>query len=179
MDHIQKWLRFARTALTDGRKKNDNKRREAPGGGVAEQITRVDSVVTSIDQILVAEAAFRCQAYARSLMSFEQHVVALRSRRVPERDLQHCYDRIHEIYANLDDADGMAGISTLILRPSLEHQIREHESNGRWTSAQSCWELSLQQSPENLDCHKGLLQCLRHLGHYGTSLGITLQHRLT
>ncbi|KZV76007.1 hypothetical protein PENSPDRAFT_570505 [Peniophora sp. CONT] len=166
MDHIQKWLRFARITSTEAKQKNEGKRREAPGGGVAEQIARVDSIVTSIDQNLVAEAAFRCKAYARSLMSFEQHVVALRARRVPERQLQHCYDRIHEIYANLDDADGMAGISTLILQPSLEHQIREHESNGRWTSAQSCWELSLQQSPDNMDCHKGLLQCLRHLGHY-------------
>ncbi|VDB97094.1 unnamed protein product [Peniophora sp. CBMAI 1063] len=168
MDHIQKWLRFARTTLMEGKKKSNHNRRDAPIGSVADQISRVDSVVTSVDQNLVAEAAFRCKAYARSLMSFEQHVVALRARQVPEKELQHCYDRIHEIYSQLDDADGMAGISTLILEPSLEHQIREHESNGRWTSAQSCWELSLQQSPDSLTCHKGLLHCLRHLGHYDT-----------
>ena len=163
MDHIQKWLRFARTTLIDGKSKPEKKRRDGP----AEQIARVDSVVSSIDQNLVAEAAFRCKAYARSLMSFERHVVALRSRQVPEKEIQHCYDRIHQIYAQLDDADGMDGISSLILERSLEHKVREHEIHGRWTAAQSCWELRLRQSPDSLDCHKGLLQCLRHLGHYG------------
>ncbi|KAI0032945.1 hypothetical protein K488DRAFT_78188 [Vararia minispora EC-137] len=133
-----------------------------------ERLLKVDSVISSIDQNLVAKAAFECKAYARSLMSFERHVTTLRERSAHQRDLQVCYERIHEIYSNIDEPDGMVGISSIIIQPSLEHQIREHESNGQWTSAQSCWELSLRQSPHNLECHKGLLQCLRHLGHYDT-----------
>jgi serine/threonine-protein kinase ATR len=80
------------------------------------------------------------------------------------------YEGLHEIYTQLDQPDGMEGISTLILSPSLEHQIHQHKSTGHWTAAQSCWEVRLQQQPDNLDFHLRLLRCLRNLGHYGTVL---------
>jgi serine/threonine-protein kinase ATR len=116
----------------------------------------------------MAKAALQCKAYARALMNFERQIVALQSSPTTSKDLPLYYERLHEIYAHLDEPDGMEGVSTLILSPSLEHQIRQHESTGRWTSAQSCWEVRLQQSPDNLDFHLGLLRCLRNLGHYGT-----------
>lgn len=117
----------------------------------------------------MAKAALQCKAYARSLMNFERQIVDLRDSKSGSEDLPDYYERLHEIYAHLDEPDGMEGVSTLILSPSLEHQIRQHESTGRWTSAQSCWEVRLQQSPDNLEFHLGLLRCLRNLGHYGKS----------
>lgn len=102
-------------------------------------------------------------------MSFEQQILELRKLN-NKKSLEEYYDRLHEIYAHLDEPDGMEGVSPLILSPSLEHQIREHESTGKWTAAQSCWEVRLQHSPNNLDFHLGLLRCLRNLGHYGASL---------
>jgi serine/threonine-protein kinase ATR len=127
-------------------------------------------MLSSINHDLMAKAALQCKAYARSLMNFERQIVALRERETPAsaKDLTPYYERLHEIYAHLDEPDGMEGISMLILSPSLEHQIRQHESTGQWTSAQSCWEVRLQQSPDNLDFHLGLLRCLRNLGHYGS-----------
>lgn len=103
-------------------------------------------------------------------MNFERQIVALRQQDALEstRDLTPHYERLHEIYAHLDEPDGMEGISMLILSPSLEHKIRQHESTGQWTGAQSCWEVRLQQSPDNLEFHLGLLRCLRNLGHYGS-----------
>ena len=80
---------------------------------------------------------------------------------------QEYYENLHECYADLDEPDGMEGISTKIVAPSVLHQIREHESTGRWTSAQSCWEVKLQQTPDEPTNHIGLLRCLRNLGHYG------------
>ena len=102
-------------------------------------------------------------------MNFESQIISLREGSRSHKDLPIYYERLHEIYSYLDEPDGMEGVSTLILSPSLEHQIRQHESTGRWTSAQSCWEVRLQQSPDNLDFHLGLLRCLRNLGHYGQS----------
>jgi len=162
LDHLSKWAR-----LTRKDKKNEARRARGSRSGANEQLTRIDSVLSSIDQDLMAKAAFRCKAYARSLMSFERHLASLQERNANSVEIQSCYERLHEIYCNLDEPDGMEGISTLILSPTLEHQIRQHESTGRWTSAQSCWELRLQQSPDNLDYHIGLLRCLRNLGHYG------------
>ena len=133
-----------------------------------EQILQVDSVLTSINHDLMAKAAFQCKAYARALMNFEQQLLTKQSGETSDDELQPYYDRLHQIYAHLDEPDGMEGISSLVLAPTLEHQIREHESTGRWTSAQSCWEIQLQHSPEDVDLHIGLLRCLRNLGHYGT-----------
>ncbi|KAH7931163.1 hypothetical protein BV22DRAFT_1052917 [Leucogyrophana mollusca] len=170
LDHLSKYVRILRQEISS--KIADSKRARGQQVSVEgeEQLVRVDSVLSSIDHDLMAKAALQCKAYARSLMNFERQIMSLRERQSPSqaKDITPYYERLHEIYANLDEPDGMEGISTLILSPSLEHQIRQHESTGRWTSAQSCWEVRLQQSPDNLDFHLGLLRCLRNLGHYDT-----------
>jgi serine/threonine-protein kinase ATR len=166
LDHLSKWVRMARQEIS--RKLPENKRpRNQVNSNLEEQLLRVDSILSSIDHHLMAKAALRCKAYARALMNYERQIVALRESSPKSADLPVYYEHLHEIYAHLDEPDGMEGVSTLILSPSLEHQIRQHESTGRWTSAQSCWEVRLQQDPDNLDFHLGLLRCLRNLGHYG------------
>lgn len=169
LDHLNKWVRIVRQDVSS--KKVDNKRSRANqvDSLVEEQLLKVDSILSSIDQNLMARAALQCKAYARALMNFERQIVTLRERSPQHEDLPGYYERLHEIYSHLDEPDGMEGVSPLILSPSLEHQIRQHESTGRWTSAQSCWEVRLQQSPDNVDFHLGLLRCLRNLGHYGKS----------
>lgn len=129
----------------------------------------VDCVLSNINEILMAKAALQCRSYPRALMNFEQQIVKLCTHSPDSPDLPGYYERLHEIYAHLDESDGMEGISTLILAPSLEHQIRQHESTGKWTDAQSCWEVRLRQSGDDVDSHLGLLRCLRNLGHYGMS----------
>ncbi|KAF9450926.1 hypothetical protein P691DRAFT_724995 [Macrolepiota fuliginosa MF-IS2] len=170
LDHLNAWVRIVRQDLNA--KKAESKRprgdRNLLNTQLEEQLMRIDSILSSIDHHLMAQAAFRCKAFARSLMNFERQIVSLKERSPKSKDLPEYYERLHEIYAQLDEPDGMEGVSTLILSPSLEHQIRQHESTGRWTSAQSCWEVRLQQSPDNVEFHLGLLRCLRNLGHYDT-----------
>jgi serine/threonine-protein kinase ATR len=172
MDHISKWLRHQRMDIT-------RRRKEAQKAGntnmtaldeATRKLASVDGVISSIETKLTAQAALQCRAYARSLLNFEQRIVALRHSGVPESaaECQDHFEHLHQIYASLDEPDGMEGISSKVLVPSLEHQIREHESTGKWTSAQSCWEVQVQDSPDDLNLHLGLLRCLRNLGHYGT-----------
>ncbi|KAH9948812.1 hypothetical protein B0H21DRAFT_777700 [Amylocystis lapponica] len=168
MDHLNQWVRAIRQDIRT--RKNESKRARSlvVENKDEEQLTKIDSILSSVDQGLMAKAALQCRAYARSLMNFERQVVTLRQNKPKSGQLHEYYERLHEIYANLDEPDGMEGVSTLIVSPSLEHQIRQHESTGRWTSAQSCWEVRLQHNPDNLDFHLGLLRCLRNLGHYDT-----------
>lgn len=168
LDHLSKWMRVVRQEMSA--KKSDSKRLRPDRITIQqeEQLLRLDSILANIDQNLMAKAAFQCKAFARALMNFEQQILVLQERGVAQKDLAGHYEKLHEIYAHLDEPDGMEGISTLILSPSLEHQIRQHESTGRWTAAQSCWEVRLQESPDNVEYHLGLLRCLRNLGHYGT-----------
>ncbi|KAI0375920.1 hypothetical protein BV20DRAFT_933352 [Pilatotrama ljubarskyi] len=200
LDHLNKWIRAVRQDLA--KQKPDNGRRTSRNSQIsndaAEQLLRIDSVLENIDQGLMANAAFQCKAYARSLMNLEQQLMACRQRdanakrqaeqrrdadairAIQSISYQDQYERLHELYAYLDDPDGMEGVSTKILSPSLEHQIRQHESTGTWTSAQSCWEVRLQYEPDNLEYHLGLLRCLRNLGHYDTLrthvIGVLTKH---
>jgi serine/threonine-protein kinase ATR len=168
MDHLNKWVRLVRQEAASKKPDGGTRRGRAyEGDAMEERLLRVDSILSNIPRSLVARAAFQCKAFARSLMSFEGQVFDLKANDAAEADLQPYYEHLHEIYANLDEPDGMEGVSTLVLLPSLEHKIRQHESTGRWTSAQSCWEVKLQNNPDNLDYHIGLLRCLRNLGHYG------------
>jgi serine/threonine-protein kinase ATR len=128
----------------------------------------VREIVDFVSDELMAQAALKCKAYARSLLNFEKRVRSMRSEGRKDADMQEYFENMHYIYANLDEPDGMEGVSTRVIAPSLEHQIREHESTGRWTSAQSCWEVELQRKPSDPELHIGLLRCLRNLGHYDT-----------
>lgn len=175
MDHLSRWINKMRQdqAKKKAAMKKIKEARHRPvppdfSNQDQSALLSVEGVLQDIPHMLVAQAALTCKAYARSLLNYESRIVALRHSKT-DQDLQDCFEKLHECYADLDEPDGMEGVSTKILSPSIWHQIREHESTGRWTSAQSCWEVKLQQSPEDPACHVGLLRCLRNLGHYGAS----------
>lgn len=162
MDHIGVWMRRKRQDLS----KSARRPRNLVGGEDA--LAEVEMAMRYISQELTAQASLKCKTYSRALLNFENRVRSMRSEGRSDTDMQPYYENLHRIYAQLDEPDGMEGISTRVISPSLEHQIREHESTGRWTSAQSCWEVKLQQNPNDPDLHLGLLRCLRNLGHYDT-----------
>jgi serine/threonine-protein kinase ATR len=58
---------------------------------------------------LIAEAAFKCKAFARSLVNFEQRIVVMQARGTSETQLPDYYKKLHEFYAQLDEPDGMEG----------------------------------------------------------------------
>lgn len=167
MDHFSRFIR-------------DRQKKQSTPKDVA--TARVKSIITQVSQELIASAALNCKDHARALLNFEQQILKLGNGKVDntealeteeddqgisaQEQLQNYYERAHEIYAAIDEPDGMEGISAKITAPSILHQIREHESTGRWTSAQSCWEVELQRQPDEIRSHVGLLRCLRNLGHY-------------
>lgn len=171
LDHLSRWLQEQRIALqleTRSRKDSVNPRTDKNYLLISDQIRTIDRMISDIDPELTAHAALQSKAFARSLQNFEQRITQLKDKgNRTDADLQDYYEYLHRIYADLDEPDGMEGVTTRVISPSLEHQIREHESVGRWTSAQSCWEVKLQQSPDDISLHLGLLRCLRSLGHYG------------
>ncbi|WAR55831.1 hypothetical protein PtB15_6B574 [Puccinia triticina] len=176
MDHFSRWIRDRQKAQGEN---GGSKRRDSRTDA---DTARVKSIMSQISPELIASAALYCKDHARALLNIEQQIVKLEGGHVasgqsmivdeptdvisPQEQLQKYYEKAHEIYAAVDEPDGMEGISAKITAPSIPHQIREHESTGRWTSAQSCWEVQLQRHPDELRSHVGLLRCLRNLGHY-------------
>lgn len=163
MDKLNTWV-TARRALVSKRYRRRDKNGETERS--LQAVKRVETMFKGLPQDAVAEAAFNSKSYARALLNYEKLLYGMGEVRDTPR-WQQCYERMHHIYAELNEPDGMEGVSTSIISPSIQHQIREHEMTGRWTSAQSCWEVQLQLRPDDLDSHLGLLRCLRNLGHYG------------
>ena len=129
-------------------------------------ISRVQSFLDNIPQLVRALAAFRCKSYARALMHYELHFRAERKYK-SDLELQPIYSHLQKIYSHLDEVDGLEGIATKFIKPSLDEKILEHESCGMWTAAQTCNELALQRNPNELKYHLGLLNCLKNLNHLG------------
>jgi hypothetical protein len=74
-----------------------------------------------------------------------------------KQQLHKYYKNAHEIYASVDDPDGMEGILPKITALSIPHQIRDRKLTGSWTSTQSCWGVQLQRHPDELRSHVGFL----------------------
>jgi serine/threonine-protein kinase ATR len=100
------------------------------GDELEDQLMQVNSLITSIDRdlILMSTAAFNCRSYARALMTLELLIASHKEMQATEAGLQPYYERLHLIYSHLDEPDGMGGVATKFVAPSLEHQIRKHES---------------------------------------------------
>ena len=124
--------------------------------------------LNQIPQSMIASAAMRSHAYARSLMHFENFFREERKSKTLTQ-LQPLYMELQKIYAQLEDADALAGLSPQIIEQSLENQILGHEVAGRWSSAQSCYEV-LHQSEHSSQYENGILTCLQNMGHYESIL---------
>lgn len=148
------------------------------GGNVTEldelrdvsQISSVERVLSSIPAEVIAQRALECKSFARALFHWEQYI-----RQVQERPAEHgqkedhedLYQRLHDIYADIDEPDGLQGIVSQlnILDPGQE--ARENEEAGRWAAAQSWYELSLAENPDDMGAQADLLWCLKSTGRYG------------
>jgi serine/threonine-protein kinase ATR len=163
MDHLNTWRRARLLFVT---KKLRRKASAVEIDGHLVRVKEIDTLFGSLPQSMVADAAFQAKSHARALLNYERILYEMQTNN-PSVKPQHHYERMHHIYAELNEPDGMEGVSVSIISPSLEHQIREHEMTGRWTSAQSCWEVQLQLKPDDPNSHLGLLRCLKNLGHHG------------
>ena len=125
----------------------------------------LEKFLSQIPQSMIASAAIRSRAYARSLMHYENYFREERKIK-SHSELQSLYVGLQKNYAELEDADALSGISNYIVNQSIENQILGHEVAGRWSSAQSCYEV-LHQSEPTPQHQNGILKCLQNMGHYG------------
>lgn len=150
--------------------------------------TQADQRLADIRQFLsriphqtLAKAATNCKSYSRALKHIELHIRDEENRGKGNDVLLPWFGQQLKLFASLDDADSMEGLSARILTPALDQEVLQHEAAGRWTAAQSCYEMLLQQDPDNIDYQLGLLKCQRNLGHFGEAVSSRLvrMRRLT
>jgi len=137
------------------------------------QISSVEAVLTIIPADVISRRAVECKSYSRALFHWEQYIRQQRERyqaNKQEEDLEPLYERLQEIYTQIDEPDGIEGISTHLQVLNIDQQIIEHRKAGRWTAAQSWYELLLTERPNDLEVQYNLLTSLKESGQHGKNL---------
>lgn len=80
---------------------------------------------------------------------------------------EQLYERLQDIYSQIDEPDGIEGISSHLSALSIDQQVLEHRKAGRWATAQSWYELELEKEPDNIDAQWNLVTCLKESGQQG------------
>ncbi|KAF2473193.1 uncharacterized protein BDR25DRAFT_257421, partial [Lindgomyces ingoldianus] len=176
LDYLALWLQEKRKAVFDARAMAGK-----TGRGISEmdeikdiaQISCVERILQSIPAEVISRRAVECGSYARALFHWEQYYrqeqLKAEAKDEPfEQDelLQH----LQFIYAQIDEPDSIEGISTHLQVLNTDQQIMEHRKAGRWTAAQSWYELSLAEKPDDSETQINLLTCLKESGQYDSIL---------
>lgn len=135
-----------------------------------DQIRSIEEVLSKIPAEVISRRAVECKSYARALFHWEQYIRQQEEsfNGVGQSDqFEPLYERLQEIYTQIDEPDGIEGISAHLHVLNVDQQILEHRKAGRWTAAQSWYELLLAESPNNADVQINLLTCLKESGQYG------------
>ena len=140
------------------------------------QIDTIERFLASIPAEVIATQAVLCGSYARALFHWEQYIREERplipTSRPPKQfsDDEMLYDKLLDIYAQIDEPDGLEGISAHLPLLNEEQQAMQHIKAGRWTAAQAWFESQLAEMPQHVELEEKLLSCLRETGRYAPLL---------
>lgn len=126
----------------------------------------VEEVLSSLDPELVARRAIDCGQYARALLFLEPHIESRRDQAIGD-EATRLMRSVHDIYTQIDDPDGLDGISACMKDLGFKEQALSHRKAGRWTAAQTWYEIQLAESPDDVNLQLDLLTCLEESGQYG------------
>ncbi|EKV15882.1 Inositol kinase kinase (UvsB), putative [Penicillium digitatum PHI26] len=130
------------------------------------QIKSVENLVSSIPPEIISKRAVECKSFSKALFHWEQYI--RKSKVHPESQerfgLEPLYQRLQDIYSQIDEPDGIEGISSHLSALDIDQQILEHRKAGRWATAQSWYELQLEKEPDNVDAQWNLVTCLKESG---------------
>lgn len=133
-------------------------------------VSTVQTILDDIPAELIAQRAIDCNEYARALFHLEQHAQKAEQQKREPGDRLKLLERLQDIYANIDEPDGLDGISAHLHTFDINQQILSHKKAGRWTAAQTWYEMQLAENPDNLDVQVDLLNCLKQAGQHGMFL---------
>lgn len=135
------------------------------------QIKSVEQLLSTIPAEVISKRAVECKSFSRALFYWEQYIRQRRAE-IKENDsggLEPLYQRLQDIYTQIDEPDGIEGISTHLHVLNVDQQVLEHRKAGRWVAAQSWYELQLNKTPDDSEIQQNLLLCLRESGQHGMS----------
>lgn len=133
----------------------------------AASIATIAKRLDAIPAELIAQRAIDCKQYARALYHLEPHI--LRQQEAlgdSSQSVQQALDSLQHVYAQIDEPDGLEGVSANLKVIDLSQQILSHKKAGRWSRAQTWCEVLLAEKPNDVDVQLDLLTCLKESGQY-------------
>lgn len=136
------------------------------------QMKNVEQILSSIPPEVISKRAVECKSFSRALFHWEQYIRQRKSstEKTKEAQLEPLYQRLQYIYTQIDEPDGIEGISSHLHVFNIDQQVLEHRTTGRWAAAQSWYELQLDEEPDNSDAQLKLFTCLKESGQQGTQI---------
>ncbi len=161
MDHLNKWLKIKNKVIYSNMRRSDN---IVKVKAKDREYSAIEHFVQSVSQRRLAEASFRCGAYARALMHLENHL-----RKHPE-EVQQSISKLQRIYSSLQNPDYVVGAASIReAAATLEERIFLHQATGNFQDALGCYEgLSKNSSfggsgQDDADAICGTLECYLRL----------------
>jgi serine/threonine-protein kinase ATR len=171
LDYLSRWLQgkkkqyAALVANGQGNRPDGNN----PLDTCSTQIKSVEQLLSSIPPEIISKRAVECKSFSRALFHWEQYIRQCKT--LPDKqnrpDFESLYQRLQDIYAQIDEPDGIEGISAQLHVLNVDQQVLEHRKTGRWAAAQSWYELQLDSEQSNSENQWHLLTCLRESGQQG------------
>ncbi|KAL2269062.1 hypothetical protein VTJ83DRAFT_3908 [Remersonia thermophila] len=156
IDYCMRWLQVKRSQ--QGLKERDLK-----------WIRWVEGLISSLDPELISQRAVDCNEYARALFFLEPHIQS-REKKADKEEKDRLLQSLQSIYTQVDDPDGLEGVSAHLQHVTLDQQALNHRKAGRWTAAQTWYEIRLAECPDDADIQIDLLTCLKESGQHDVLL---------
>ncbi|KAH9994734.1 phosphatidyl inositol 3-kinase [Xylariaceae sp. FL0662B] len=157
LDYAMRWIQLKRTQT------NLNPRDIAAMG-------KVQQILDSIPAELISQRAVDCKAYSRALFHLEQHIRQVDEEKKDGGERDRLLQRLQDIYTQIDEPDGLEGISAHLYVLDINQQVLSHRKAGRWAAAQTWYEIKLAEDPDNVDIQIDLLTCLKESGQHDVLL---------
>ncbi len=158
LDYLSRWIQAKQLEASKSR---------GAYSASEEKIALVRSVLDLIPAQLVSQRAIECRSYSRALFYWEQHIRQGRDLSQSATTRNVLLQRLQDIYTQIDEPDGIEGISAHLHVLDIDQQILAHRKAGRWTAAQSWYEIKLAENPDDGDVQINLLSCLKESGQHG------------
>ncbi|KAI1427168.1 phosphatidylinositol 3 [Xylaria sp. FL1777] len=157
LDYAMRWVHLKR--LTPN-----------PSSSETARIEKVSNFLASFPAELISQRAVDCSSYSRALFHLEQHIRQVDESKEGTHDRNRLVQRVQDIYTQIDEPDGLEGISAHLQVLDIEQQVLSHRKAGRWAAAQTWYEIKLAEEPDNIDVQIDLLTCLKESGQHDVLL---------
>ncbi|KAJ5763195.1 hypothetical protein N7533_001876 [Penicillium manginii] len=174
LDYLSRWLQGKKKHMSglnqQAHQSSSRSHREAARDPLhakfSSQIKSVESLLASIPPEKISKRAVECKSFSRALFHWEQYIRKCNSQvEVNEQsNPEALYQRLQNIYSQIDEPDGIEGISSHLSALDIDQQVLEHRKAGRWATAQSWYELQLEKDSANVEAQWNLVTCLKESG---------------